>query len=188
MGGFSSSVQAPQTGGSAKGGPIGDSASTPTFIADAAGIVNRQKDLEATPEFQEARRLEVSNPARPSGPSGGGKFGNQIAGMAQQVNQRPDGLDQKAIDANPEGFKQYQQQAAQQMNVVPQGGGDGLGGTGLSRGMPQPMGKGGRQTNSATSGQPRMGMQNQYPNTVGQWDNSQIQPLQPKQGGKGKGG
>ena len=53
---------------------------------------------------------------------------------------------------------------------------------------PQPMGKGGRQTNSATSGQPRMGMENQYSNTVGQWDNSQIQPLQPKSGGKGKGG
>lgn len=52
---------------------------------------------------------------------------------------------------------------------------------------PQPMGKGG-YTNSATSGQPRMGMQNQYSNTVGQWDNSQIQPLQPKRGGKGKGG
>ena len=50
---------------------------------------------------------------------------------------------------------------------------------------PQPMGKGG-YTNSATSGQPRMGQQNQYPNTVGQWDNSQIQPIQ-RQGGKGKG-
>lgn len=55
-------------------------------------------------------------------------------------------------------------------------------------GTPQPMGKGGAQTNSATSGQPRMGMQNQYSNTVGQWDNSQIQPLQAKNGGKGKGG
>jgi hypothetical protein len=49
---------------------------------------------------------------------------------------------------------------------------------------PQPMGKGG-YTNSATSGQPRMGMGNQYSNTVGQWDNSQIQPVQ--QHGKGKG-
>jgi hypothetical protein len=50
---------------------------------------------------------------------------------------------------------------------------------------PQPMGKGGAQTNSATSGQPRMGMQNQYSNTVGQWDNTQIQPVQ--RNGKGKG-
>ena len=52
---------------------------------------------------------------------------------------------------------------------------------------PQPMGKGGVQSNSATSGQPRMGRQNQYSNTVGQWDNNQIQPIQ-RQGGKGKGG
>jgi hypothetical protein len=50
---------------------------------------------------------------------------------------------------------------------------------------PQPMGKGG-YTNSATSGQPRMGQENQYSNTVGQWDNTQIQPVQ-RQGGKGKG-
>jgi hypothetical protein len=49
----------------------------------------------------------------------------------------------------------------------------------------QPMGKGG-YTNSATSGQPRMGAPNQYPNTVGQWDNTQQQrPMMG--GGKGKG-
>lgn len=53
-------------------------------------------------------------------------------------------------------------------------------------GTPQPMGKGGAQTNSATSGQPRMGQENQYPNTVGQWDNTAQQPQQP-QLGKGKG-
>ena len=50
----------------------------------------------------------------------------------------------------------------------------------------QPMGKGGAQTNSATSGQPRMGAPNQYSNTVGQWDNTQQQrPM--AGGGKGKG-
>ena len=105
-----------------------------------------------------------------TGQSQGGKFGDQIASAAQQtgLSNRSDGLDQNAIDADPQGFQQYQQQAAQQ--------------------PPRPMGKGGAQTNSATSGQPRMGMQNQYPNTVGQWDNTQIQPLQPKRGGKGKGG
>jgi hypothetical protein len=52
---------------------------------------------------------------------------------------------------------------------------------------PKPMGKGGVQTNSATSGQPRAGMPNQYSNTVGQWDNTQIQPQQSHGGGKGKG-
>ena len=52
--------------------------------------------------------------------------------------------------------------------------------------MSAPMGKGGAQTNSATSGQPRAGMPNQYSNTVGQWDNAQIQQPQ-SGGGKGKG-
>ena len=51
--------------------------------------------------------------------------------------------------------------------------------------QPRPMGKGGAQTNSATSGQPTMGAPNQYSNTVGQWDNTQIQPVSH---GKGKGG
>ena len=66
------------------------------------------------------------------------------------------------------------QVADQPQNVVPQGGY-----------QPQPVGKGGRQTNSATSGQPTMGAPNQYSNTVGQWDNTQIQPVSH---GKGKGG
>ena len=53
--------------------------------------------------------------------------------------------------------------------------------------QPRPMGKGGVQTNSATSGQPTMGAPNQYSNTVGQWDNTQQQPMSHKGGGKGKG-
>ena len=48
----------------------------------------------------------------------------------------------------------------------------------------QPQGKG-ASTNSATSGQPRMGMPNNYANTVGGWDNASIQPQ--RFGGKGKG-
>jgi len=51
---------------------------------------------------------------------------------------------------------------------------------------PQPMGKNGAQTNSATSGQPTMGAPNKYSNTVGQWDNTQQQTQQSFQG-KGKG-
>lgn len=50
---------------------------------------------------------------------------------------------------------------------------------------PQPMAKGGNYQSNVTSGQPRMGQPNQYPNTVGQWDNAQIQPV--RQQGKGKG-
>lgn len=50
---------------------------------------------------------------------------------------------------------------------------------------PQPMAKGGNYQSNVTSGQPRMGQRNMYPNTVGQWDNAQIQPI--RQQGKGKG-
>lgn len=43
-------------------------------------------------------------------------------------------------------------------------------------------------TNSATSGQPQMGIKNPYSNTVGQWDNTQQQPHWPQLfGGKSKG-
>ena len=59
--------------------------------------------------------------------------------------------------------------------------------------MPQEMqqysrGKG-STTNAATSGQPNYGQPNNYPNTVGQWDNASIQRTnqQPMGGGKGKG-
>jgi hypothetical protein len=40
-------------------------------------------------------------------------------------------------------------------------------------------------TNSATSGQPRIGQSNPYPNTIQPWDNSNIQPQ--TKSGKGKG-
>lgn len=47
-------------------------------------------------------------------------------------------------------------------------------------------GKGQKVMYSPLSNQPKMGQQNPYPNTIGQWDNSSIQP-QPRQSGKGKG-
>lgn len=51
----------------------------------------------------------------------------------------------------------------------------------------RPGGKNGQMTNSATSGQPRVGQPNMYPNTIGQWDNASIQPQQRQiSGGKGK--
>ena len=50
----------------------------------------------------------------------------------------------------------------------------------------RPSGKGGSSfTYSPTSGQRQMGSPNPYPNTVGQWDNASIQPVQ--RSGKGKG-
>jgi hypothetical protein len=50
---------------------------------------------------------------------------------------------------------------------------------------PGPQGMQGASTNSATSGQPRIGTPNQYPNTVGQSDNPQTTSV--FQQGKGKG-
>jgi hypothetical protein len=50
----------------------------------------------------------------------------------------------------------------------------------------QGLGKGGRVTTPGQGGQPRMGVPNNYSNTVGQWDNASIQPRQ-TQSGKGKG-
>jgi hypothetical protein len=89
----------------------------------------------------------------------------------------------------------FSSQVQQPQTGQPSGGGKGGGQatdfappTQQYQAPPQPMGKGGAQTNSATSGQPTMGAPNQYSNTVGQWDNSEIQPVQPKRGGKGKGG
>jgi hypothetical protein len=76
---------------------------------------------------------------------------------------RTDGLDPNLIKPGPQGFAQSQQQRFQ-----------------------QPMGKGGGTiTNSATSGQPRVGQPNLYPNTVGMGDNTQQQPNQAQAKGKG---
>jgi hypothetical protein len=52
--------------------------------------------------------------------------------------------------------------------------------------FPQPQGKGSSVTYPGQGGQPRMGVPNNYSNTVGQWDNASIQPRQ-TQSGKGKG-
>jgi hypothetical protein len=48
------------------------------------------------------------------------------------------------------------------------------------------VGKGNGVASSFQGEQPRMGMPNNYSNTVGQWDNSSIQPARMKSG-KGKG-
>lgn len=54
--------------------------------------------------------------------------------------------------------------------------------------FPRLQGKGGSVTTPGQGGQPKMGQPNNYPNTVGQWDNASIQPQQPQmRGGKGKG-
>lgn len=124
----------------------------------------------------------------PTPQAGGGKMGGPIASAAQMVQDHPD---QPAQPQQPSGGKGMSGSAptpnapAYQDNS--QSGGKGPSGTNsfAQPNQSQPMGKGG-YSNSATSGQPRMGQQNQYSNTVGQWDNTQIQPTH--QSGKGKGG
>jgi hypothetical protein len=90
-------------------------------------------------------------------------------------------------------FAQIMPGMTAQPAVMPQGGG----GKGQSN-YEQPtnyappdgtMGGKGASTNSATSGQPRMGQPNNYANTIPQWDNASQQLTQPaKRSGKGKGG
>ena len=170
MGGFSSQVQQPQASQptSGKGGPIGNAMSAPDGIN------------QPIPE-------SVAQPAVMP-PGGGGKGSPppqvtaQPAVMPQQgggkgqrnYEQRPDGLDQNAINANPQGLQQWQQQRSQQPNQYSPPDGT-MGGKGAS-------------TNSATSGQPRMGQPNRYANTIPQWDNASQQLAPAKSGGKGKGG
>lgn len=98
---------------------------------------------------------------------------NQPSGKGMQ---RSDGLDQNAINANPQGFQQWQQDrnAFQQSQQ--------------SDGISRPMGKGGRITYPGQSGQPQYGQPNRYSNTVGPWDNASIGTQNPFQrSGKGKG-
>ncbi len=125
-------------------------------------------------------------------PSGGGKSG-QMGGSAGQVGTINDFLQQ---------LRQSQQQTGSPQDSLPQYSRpleltgspqqvipnaptmpDGTMGTGTSLPL---QGANGVITNPATSGQPSMGMPNQYSNTVGMRDNQQNQ--QPMMGGgKGKG-
>lgn len=105
---------------------------------------------------------------QPSNQSGGGKMGPgaSVDLQAQQLDQHPN---PNPDQGQPSNFGAPQQSPLAQYQQ-----------------SSRPVGKGGSVTNSSTSGQPRIGMPNQYSNTVGQWDNTQIQPVQ--QHGKGKGG
>lgn len=100
-------------------------------------------------------------------PQGNQGKGAPVQQMAQQVSNLP--TNPNPDQGEPSNFGQPQQSPLAQYQ---QSG--------------RPIGKGGAVTNSATSGQPRVGMPNQYSNTVGQWDNTNIEPVQPA--GKGKGG
>ena len=99
-------------------------------------------------------------------------FPTQTSGKGGPVGQVYDQINRNAPRApdqqNPVGITQDQQ-------------------SGIDSGAPhQSMGKGGNYSMSATSGQPRIGQPNLYPNTVGMGDNTQQQQQPQSGGGKGK--
>jgi len=171
MGGFSAQVQQPQTNQPSPS--MGKGGGQPQQIQDFAASYNAPGGPGAA-----LRAQPVDFAASYNAPGGPG-----------YVRARPDGLDQNAINADPSGFADYQNKRA---SMFGGGGDDGGGGESNFSIQPytppqaKPMGKGGMQTNSATSGQPRVGMANQYPNTVGVGDNTKQQPMS-QGGGKGKG-
>lgn len=161
MGGFSAQVQQPQTGQPA-GGKMG-------HLADQAA---KSAGQQMTPEQQMDASTASYN--APGGPGAAlNRNQNQAFGSTQN---------------SP--LNQFGQPTNGQLYTPPAGGWAGHLADQVDKSAEQPMsapmGKGGRQTNSATSGQPRAGAPNQYSNTVGQWDNAQIQQPQ-SGGGKGKG-
>jgi hypothetical protein len=111
-------------------------------------------------------------------------MGSSIAQVAQstqpqgkgfaspQSPNRTDGSNQNVLNADQQMFQQFQQ--GQQPQQPQQ--------------FQQRQGKGGSVTFPGQGGQPRIGQPNMYSNTVGQWDNTSIQPQQSRsRGGKGKG-
>jgi hypothetical protein len=120
-------------------------------------------------------------PTQSSGKSGPmGQFFDQMQKHSQN-NQNP------SAPRAPDQQMPVQQPAIAYMPQSPQIGITQDQQSGINSGAPhQSMGKGGGTiTNSATSGQPRVGQPNLYPNTVGMGDNTQQQPNQAQAKGKG---
>ena len=132
-----------------------------------------------------------------------GGFSSQV--QQSQASQPTSGKGGVGNMAEPQVMPVQPNQTAQPM---PQGGGGkgAIGQPAQNTGNPQPApytpfrddtnyappdgtrGGKGASTNSATSGQPRMGQPNRYANTIPQWDNASQQLGPAKSGGKGKGG
>jgi len=165
MGASFAQVQSPQTSGG-KGSPMSDGQLPPapaTYNPAAGG-----------PNMQNQGQMPV-NPGAMSQGKGAGVMGSNPnpAGFAGIPNQQSQATSQNpAIDSTVVNEKKTIFNPG--INTFP------------DPRSQQPQGKGGASTNSATSGQPRMGQPNNYTNTVGGWDNASIQPQ--RSGGKGKGG
>jgi len=121
--------------------------------------------------MQSAQSAQPISQQQPGGKDSQQYQSNPQGGKGMAQPQPQSGLDQNAINANPQGKSQGGFASNMQMPPPPQ--------------QPQQyQGKNGT-TNSATSGQPQMGQPNTYSNTVGPWDNSNNQTQ--VQSGKGKG-
>lgn len=169
MGGFTSGVQQGQPSNANSGGKMGGPMSSATNAINAS----------------------VQNPIQPSGGAGVDSLYQSVLGRApdqggadywrQQFGDTIDDNErqifQNSAQSELQGRAQQPPGLPQQPQGMPTGGG--------GKGGQQLQGMQGASTNSATSGQPMMGAPNRYPNTVGQWDNTQIKPT--GQGGKGKG-
>jgi hypothetical protein len=107
------------------------------------------------------------------------------------VNAVDQALPQQAIP-RPNQTAQPMPEMTARTEVMPQsGGGKGQPNYEQSPNYSPPDGtRGGKgsSTNSATSGQPRMGQPNRYANTIPQWDNASQQLAPAQSSGKGKGG
>lgn len=110
--------------------------------------------------------------------SGGGKSG-QVGGSPGQTNNINDFLAQFRQPESPTGMPEQGIPNSPTMPNRTLGSQIGLGVSSVLQGA------NGLITNSATSGQPQMGMPNQYSNTVGMGDNKQQQSPNAG-GGKGK--
>lgn len=125
-----------------------------------------------------------------------GGFSSQVQqGQTSQPSSGKGGVgaiaEQQVVPVQPNQTAQPMPELTFQPAVMPPGGG----GKG-QRNYEQPTysppdntmrGKG-SSTNSATSGQPRMGQPNRYANTIPQWDNASQQLGPAQSSGKGKGG
>lgn len=168
MGGFSSGVQQGQPSNAGNGKGLGGD---PTPIKPSGGaavdglyqsVLGRAPDQGGADYWRQQFGDTIDDNERQI-------FQNSAQAELQGRTQQPPGLPQQ-----PQGMPTY----------AGGGGTNGKGGSGVNS-YPGPQGMQGASTNSATSGQPQMGAPNQYSNTVGQWDNTQIKPT--GQGGKGKG-
>lgn len=123
--------------------------------------------------------IPVAQAAQPisqqQGPQGKGGYGNAPVGPAANMQQVDDTMQQIMPAVMPQ---------PQVMPQQPQGKGFAQQVAAPEQQPQQQFGKGGT-TNSATSGQPRMGRSNPYSNTIQPWDNSNNQTQ--VQSGKGKG-